>query len=44
LDVEYRKQRNQQLQLNNDREQMLLEERRGGLIEKKVGTLRAATC
>jgi hypothetical protein len=42
LDAEYRRQRNQSLQLKNHREQMLLAERRGQLIEKKLVQTQAA--
>jgi Mut7-C RNAse domain len=41
LDVEYRKQRNQQLVLKNHREKMLLVTRRGELIEKKTAVMQA---
>jgi hypothetical protein len=42
LDAEYRRQRNQSLQLKNHREQMLLAERRCQLIEKRLVQTQAA--
>ena len=42
LDAEYPRQRNLALQLKNHREQMLLAERRGQLIEKKLVQTQAA--
>jgi hypothetical protein len=42
LDTEYRRQRNQQLQLKNFREQMLLAKARGELIERRLVQLQAS--
>ena len=42
LDAEYRRQRNQSLQLKNHREQMLLAKARGELIEKRLVQLQAS--
>jgi hypothetical protein len=42
LDAEYRRQRNQSLQLKNHREQMLLAKARGELIERRLVELQAS--
>ena len=42
LDAEYRRQRNQSLQLKNHREAMLLAKARGELIEKRLVALQAS--